>query len=133
MLHKRYRMRDVLLLFAIMPLVAACTMGVQGPKQVLIPEGEPVKIFLASDETREGELLAVTATELILKAHGRILAVGLPSVRKVVLTRYETTVTGEWVKVLTLYCRYPQGLSDEQWQRLLREAGQEEIERLGGT
>src|SRR5512144_2264224 len=126
-------MRKMLPMLAIMPLLAAClTMSVQGPKQVLIPEGEPVKIFLTSGETREGELLAVTATEVIFKAHGRILAVDLPSVRRVFVTRYETAVTGEWVKELTLYCRYPQGLSDEQWHRLLREAGQEDIE-LGGT
>lgn len=127
-------MRKMLLMLTIMPLLAACwTMSVQGPKQVLIPEGEPVKIFLTSGETREGELLAVTATKLIFKAHDRILAVDLPSVQRVFVTRYETAVTGEWVKKLTLYCRYPQGLSDEQWQRLLRGAGQEEIERLGGT
>ena len=120
-------------MLAIMPLLAAClTMSVQGPKQVLIPEGEPVQMSLASGVTREGELLAVTATELIFKAHDRILAVDLPSLRRVFVTRYETAVTGDWVKELTLYCRYPQGLSDEQLQRLLREAGQEETE-LGGT
>jgi hypothetical protein len=127
-------MRKTLFFTAILPVLAACwTVSVEGPKQVLIPEGEPVVATLTSDSVREGELLAVTNTELILKERGRLMAVSLPAVRKVFVKRYEISVADDWIEKLTLYCRYPQGLSGEQWRLLLRESGQEDFMRQGGN
>ena len=59
------------------------------------------------------------------------MAVGLSAVRSVLLTRYEVTANGNLKEKLSLYCRYPQGLNDEQWQKLLKEAGQTEFARPG--
>jgi len=127
-------MRRILFFVAIILVLAACwTVSVEGPRQVLIPDGERVKVSLASGVVREGELLAVTAMELVLQEHGRLMAVGIPTVRNVLIIRYEVTVTDEWKEKLSLYSRYPQGLSGEQWQRLLREAGQKDFVRQGGN
>lgn len=106
-------------------------MSVLGPKEPLIPEGEPVCVFLASGSISEGELLSITNAELILLEHGRLIAVRLSEMSKVYVTRYEIDVTGKWMEKLALYCRYPQGLSDDQWQLLLREAGQSVFARPG--
>jgi hypothetical protein len=122
-------MKRRLLLAAIIPLLAACTVSVIGPKQVLIPDGETVAVTLASGATREGELLAVTGTELILNEQGRLVAVGLPALSKVLVVRYEKTVDGEWTEKLSLFCRYPQGLAEEQWHQLLTGAGQGDFVR----
>jgi hypothetical protein len=122
-------MKRRLLLAAVIPVLAACTVSVIGPKQVLIPDGETVAVTLAYGATREGELLAVTGTELILNEQGRLVAVGLPALSKVLVVRYENTVDGEWTEKLSLYCRYPQGLAEEQWHQLLTEAGQGDFVR----
>jgi hypothetical protein len=122
-------MKRRLLLAAVIPVLAACTVSVIGPKQVLIPDGETVAVTLAYGATREGELLAVTGTELILNEQGRLVAVGLPTLHKVLVVRYENTVDGEWTEKLSLYCRYPQGLAEEQWHQLLTEAGQGDFVR----
>ena len=122
-------MKQRLLLAAVIPVLAACTVSVIGPKQVLIPDGETVAVTLAYGATREGELLAVTGTELILNEQGRLVAVGLPALSKVLVVRYENTVDGEWTEKLSLYCRYPQGLAEEQWHQLLTEAGQGDFVR----
>lgn len=122
-------MKRRLLLAAVIPVLAACTVSVVGPKQVLIPDGETVAVTLAYGATREGELLAVTDTELILNEQGRLVAVGLPTLHKVLVVRYENTVDGEWKEKLSLYCRYPQGLAEEQWHQLLTRAGQVDFVR----
>lgn len=125
-------MRKKLSFAAIIPLLTVCcTMSVLGPKEPLIPEGEPVYVSLASGSISEGELLSITNAELILLEQGGLIAVRLSEVRKVYVTRYEIAVTGKWREKLALYCRYPQGLSDEQWQLLLREAGQSVFARPG--
>ena len=51
-------MKRALILVAIIFALAACTVGVTGPKQALIPEGEPASVALASGGAAvEGELL----------------------------------------------------------------------------
>ena len=122
-------MRRRLFFAVVITVLAACTVSVIGPKQVLIPDGEAVAVTLASGATKEGELLAVTGAELILKEQERLVAVGLPTLRKVLVVRYENTVDGEWTEKLSLYCRYPQGLAEEQWQQLLTGAGQGDFVR----
>jgi len=124
-------MKRALLLALVIPVLAACTVSVIGPKQILTPDGETVAVTTASDTTQEGELLAVTDTKLILKEQGKLVALGFPMVKKVLVTRYERIVEGKWREQLALYSRYPQGLSDEQWHQLLAEAGQEDFDRPG--
>jgi hypothetical protein len=122
-------MKRALLFALVIPVLAACTVSVIGPKQILIPDGETVAVTMTSGTTREGELLAVTDTNLILKEQGILVALGLPALKKVLVTRYESTVEGGWREQLSLYSRYPQGVSDEQWHRLLEEAGQQDFDQ----
>ena len=56
------------------------------------------------------------------------MALDFPALKKVLVTRYESTVEGDWREQLSLYSRYPQGLSDEQWHRLLEETGQQDFD-----
>ncbi len=115
---------------AMILLLGACSVSVTGPREVLTERGEPVVVALRSDATLEGELLAVGDAELILKEQQTLVAVAMPMVREVSVVRYELTVSENLQKTLSLYSRYPQGLSDEQWRLLLREAGQEGFARI---
>lgn len=123
-------MRRVLCATATMLFLGACTVSVTGPKEVLMAGGEPVTVALRSEATLEGELLAVRDTDLVLKEQQTLVAVAIPAVRDVSVVRYELTVREHLKETLSLYSRYPQGLSDEQWRLLLREAGQDEFARI---
>jgi hypothetical protein len=124
-------MKRALLSAVAISVLAACTVSVIGPKQILTPDGETIAVTMTSGTTQEGELLAVTDTKLILKEQGKLVALGFPMLKKVLVTRYERTVEGEWREQLSLYSRYPQGLADEQWHQLLAEAGQQDFDRPG--
>lgn len=119
-------MKMLPLLIAAMPM-AACTFH-SGPRQ-LTPEGEPVVARLVSGKTVEGQLLAITDLELLLKTKDGYGTIPRSELRRVTVTRYKTSFTGRWDR-LTLYCSYPQGLGVDQTRSLLQRAGQAEVIRL---
>lgn len=109
-------------------LVSSC-MVVVGPDQALIPGGEPVQVSLRSGGTYDGELVAVTDTELIVSTAGRFAALEIAAIQSILVTRYEKTLTRSLAEKLPPYSRYPQGLSASQWDQLLRRAGQADFYR----
>lgn len=123
-------MRRTLCFASMVLLLGACTVSVTGPEEVLMAKGEPVVVALRSEATLEGELLAVSDSDLIVKEQQTLVAVTIAAVRDVSVVRYELTVGENLKETLSLYSRYPQGLSDEQWGLLLREAGQEGFARI---
>jgi hypothetical protein len=125
-------MSRALALLALSWALAACTVSVDGPSQALLPEGEPVAVALASGATVEGELLVITDKELFLKEGGRLKVLGLGAARSVLLKRYGLSFDADLKEKLTLHARYPQGLTEQQWQLLLKEAGQSELLRDPG-
>lgn len=123
-------MKRIVVSALMMLMLGACPISTTGPKtEVLIPEGEPVAVELASGTVRQGELLNVTDTELILQEQDRLVAVPLTTVSEVRVTRYHRVVVRGWGDKLFLFSRYPQGLSDIQWQDLLKAAGQNDFVR----
>lgn len=123
-------MRRVLYATAVVLLLAACEAHVRGPENaVLTPEGEPVVVTVAVGETREGELVEVAGTYLILKERGRYVGVDLSTVQRVQVTRYSLSLDGS-LSELPPYSRYPQGLTTEQRDRLLEESGQKDSTKL---
>lgn len=123
-------MKQALLAVATTMTLASCTMSVAGPADPLGPMGEAVTITLASGALREGELLAITDADLVLKdASGALAAITLPLLKRVRVNRYEIYVGRRWREDLSLYCRYPQGLTERQWQQLLGQAGQKDFVR----
>ena len=123
-------MRRVLYAAAVVLLLAACEAHVRGPENMaLTPEGEPVVVTVAGGETREGELVEVAGTSLILKERGRYVGVDLSTVQRVQVTRYSLSLDGSFSE-LPPYSRYPQGLTTEQRDRLLEESGQKDSSKL---
>ncbi len=139
------------LLFLLMLLVAACSVGVkiddfkpaQGPQGVHIELKLEGKVI--GGNTISGELLAVRADRILLQvidspdspnATSRVVLIPVSMVKtakpeqmyRVKVRSKRTELDEEQVNRLRLVARFPQGLSDEMLAVLLAEMGQDQVD-----
>lgn len=124
-------MKQLILLSLFLITISACTVHVAGPENPLISNGEPVVVTLTTGSPTEGELLEVTGAEIITSDNGKLFLIPFSKIATVKIERYKKTIKNNLREELTLYSRYPQGLSDGQRQQLLREAGQDDFLQIG--
>lgn len=120
-------MKRALLAVIAAAALCGCVFHVRGPEVVLKPEGERVSFKTAGGATVTGELLGIRAGSLVLLLDGRLAQVPLAPPFELEVAGYADIGVGKREK-LSLYARYPQGLSEGRWAELLRNAGQEAFE-----
>ena len=100
-------------------LLLSCTMSDNSPLLLLKPEGERVKISLSEGKDVLGELLSVTETTIYFDNQQHIYAVPINIVKEVLVEEYDINFKKEMQEKLKYFSRYPQGLSESQWEILL--------------
>lgn len=124
-------MKRLIVLSLFLVTISSCTVHVSGPENPLIAKGEPVAVIPKTGGSVKGELVEVTEFNIITSDNGKLCLIPLSKIAKVKIERYKKTVKNNLKEELTLYSRYPQGLSDGQRQQLLKEAGQEGFFQIG--
>lgn len=100
-----------------------CVFHIQGPEQVLKPEGEKITALTPAGASLGGEFLGLRGENLVLLRDRRLVEFPLAGLSRVEILGYPTVKVREREKLL-FYARYPQGLGEELWAELLRERGQ---------
>jgi hypothetical protein len=116
-------------------LLLSCTVSDKSPEIVLKPEGEKVKIYLTANRdfekrTYAAELLCITETTIYFDTKNFIYAVPIDAVTLVEVEGYDLSIRDRMTEKLKPYSRYPQCLSESQWQDLLDHYQQANVKEL---
>ena len=122
--------RAAILIILACSLLLACTVSDKSPDRLLKPEGEKVKIILTENRKYAGELLCITATTIYFDRWQRIYAAPLTAVTSVEVRGYDLSIKKKMTERLKPYSRYPQGLTESQWRRLLDHYRQGKVEEV---
>lgn len=98
--------------------------------RVLGPGGNRAVITLVDKQELSGELLSIADGKIYFAESERIVVVAAGDVHRLRITDFGATFVPRSLEKARPYSRYPQGLSADQWEAVLRHAGQTQPERI---
>jgi hypothetical protein len=104
-----------------------------GPSPVVKPFGGVVEIELGFGAAYRAEALALLDHDLVLDIDGRAYRIPLTAIARARIVDFNLELTRPTAEQLRPYLRWPQGLTSDQWAKILEAFGQERLRDFPGS